>query len=994
MTMRRLCLAVIAWVLVACGGGSGGLPPARPTSTVSGNAVAAEIQNGQVAVYALDHNGKGALLGSAVTDAQGYYSLSLQVPSQPVLVEVIGGHYVEEASGVGIDIGDGQVLRAVTRYQSGQPLSVMVTPLTQIAAGLAEYRIAQGTDPSTAVDTALNDVDQLFGVNVTSILPHNISDPNDATTQLTAPYTYGFLLAAISSFTLQVNQKNGALAHTPYTSMDLGQIMYNDILSDGVLDGRGSNKAASAQMDLALGTVPLNQDVYRVALAQHLLAVTNSSQNKTGLSVSDLSDVAHKLSTDTDTLFGALQPANTAAFAPVIVPVLPEGSALSGIYNFEVIITSVPGAARVSFTLDGVAVGDAIDPAHPGVIIDTSNYAVGMHTIGITATDFLGLSSHQEFTYYLGNAIVNVTSPTITNKNPFTLTGNYDIQGSELTSLTIRGKAIIPNADKTWTAQVDLTVGRNHIPIVLTTALGANTQVDAIVDYDVDPPAIDTSAGHGDACFSNGDGTCTLQALADSNRAAPLFIETDHTELAGVAETRTALGGNRIPFFAFTASDPTSSGVNTPAENLKVKFQYEKNGDVVVPWSALTPINGEYLIPLVTELLSDAWLRSAPSDIHALRIKVEDLAGNITNTLFTFKVDFVVAPFTMGAVTDTGGATFAGFSFDQRGSLYNTSLTVVEYAFTNTTGKSFYISPGDDSVHTVDNQIDQLVRENSVRLKTSAQWRAGFVQTPLNGSECPSMPQDGSRNDIWTPVTQVLNYVGGGVWNPVTVADPSLGAIQSVLTDNPVPPPPSSWSQLGDFDSTYAAVSALNLGHRKTLSYEYDYILDSSHLDQPAAIRNWAVVQTRDISTCPDVDFLQQRQVFVYQPEPGYPKNIASTLHDVENFVTSGFTVFDVTAGASITAVNGRYLIPAAHAIVVRKQVTLPVLTLHNETDVSNPASFTSYVPHLYDRTLTWTINRSMKMEVAHDGGAANLSIMSSRVVQSGTDVASYQLSR
>lgn len=400
------------------------------------------------------------------------------------------------------------------------------------------------------------------------------------------------------------------------------------------------------------------------------------------------------------------------------------------------------------------------------------------------------------------------------------------------------------------------------------------------------------------------------------------------------------------------------------------------------------------MIPLATELLSNAWLRSAPSDIHALRVEVEDLAGNITNTLFTFKVDFVVAPFTMEAVTDTGGTTFAGFGFDQRGSLYNTTLTAVEYAFTNTTGKSFYISPSDDSVHAVDNLIDQLVRENSARLKTSTQWRAGFVQTPLDGSECPSMPQDSTHNDIWTPVTQVLNYVGGGAWNPVTVANSSLGAIQSVLTDNPAPPPPSSWSQLGDFDTTYAAVNARNLGHRKTLSYEYDYILDSLHLDQPAAIRNWTIVQSHNITTCPDVDFLQQRQVFVYQPEPGYPRNIASTLHDVENFVTSGFTVFDVTANAPITAVNGWYLIPATHAIVVRKQVTLPALALHNDTDVSDPASFTSYEPHLYDRTLTWTISRSMKLEVAPDGGAANLSIMSSREVQSGTGIASYQLSR
>ena len=991
MTTRLLCLAVMAWILVACGGGSGELPPARPTSTVSGNAVAAEIQNAQVAVYTLDRNGKGALLGSGVTDAQGFYSLEMQAPSQPVLVEVSGGHYAEEANGIAVNVDEGQVLQAVTLYQSGQPLSVMVTPLTQLAAGLAEYRIAQGTDPSEAVDTALNDTDQLFGVAVASVLPHNITDPNGATTQLTAPYTYGFLLAALSSFAQQVSQQNDASEHTPYTSLYLAQVMYNDIVSDGMLDGRGYNKAADAMMDLALGNVALNQDVYRVALAQHLLAVSDSPQNKTGLSRSELSDLAHRLSTNA--LFSAQAQANPVAFAPVIVPVLTEGSAFSGVYNFEVTITSVPGAESVRFSVDGVAVGDAADPAHPAVAIDTRAYADGTHTIGVTTTDFLGLSSHREFTYLFGNVFVNVTSAAVTNHTPFTLTGNYDDNGFGFKSLTIQGMAVSPNADKTWSAQVDLTVGSNHIPIVLETALGASNHSVAIVDYDVGPPVIDTSAGHGDACFSNGDGSCTEKKLTDNNTAEPLSIATDHTDLAGVAETRAALSDNNIPFFAFSASDPPSNGVNSPTQQLKVRIQYEKNGNVVVPWAALTPVNGEYLAPLATEVLSNAWLRSSPSDVHALRVAVEDLAGNITNSVFTFKVEFVVAPFTMGTVTDTGSATFAGVSFDQRGNLYNTTLTAEEYAFTNTTGKSFYISPGDDSIHSADNLIDQLVRENSVRLKTSTEWRAGFVENILNVSQCPSLPQNGS-NDKWTPVTQVLNYLGGVVWNPVTVADPSFGVIQSVATDTPAAPSPSAWSQLADFDSTYAAVSAINLPHHKTLSYEYDYILNTSNLDQPAAVRNWKVVHSGHTSTCPDVNYLQQRQVYGYQSEPGFPKNTASTLRDSTNFPTSGFTVFDVTANAPLTAVSGWYLVPAAHAVLVRKQVTLPVLTLHNDIDVADPASFISYVPHQYDRTLTWSINRLMKMDVAPDGGVGNLFSMSSREVQVGSGMVSYQLSR
>ena len=214
MKMKFPWLTILVLVLVACGGDQGSLPPSRPFGIVSGNAIAAEIDNGHVAVYSLDRNGKGALLGTGDTDTQGFFSLDLQAPSQPVLVELSGGRYIEEASGIGVDVADGQVLRAVAYYKSGQPLSVMVTPLTQIAAGLAQYRIAQGSEPATAVDTALKDVTQLTGVPVATVLPRNITDPNNTTTQLTAPYAYGFFLAALSSFTQQVSQQNGTPVHT------------------------------------------------------------------------------------------------------------------------------------------------------------------------------------------------------------------------------------------------------------------------------------------------------------------------------------------------------------------------------------------------------------------------------------------------------------------------------------------------------------------------------------------------------------------------------------------------------------------------------------------------------------------------------------------------------------------------------------------------------------------------------------------------------------
>src|SRR3569833_1964209 len=394
--IRRLGWGVLAVILVACGGGSGDLPPVRPSSVVYGNAVDAEIQNGQVTMYAFGRSGKGERLGGGVTDARGFYSLELRAPSQPVLIEVSGGRYTEEASGVAVDVGEGQVLRAVAHYVSGQPLSLMVTPLTQLAAGLTR---------------------------------------------------------------------------------------------------------------------------------------------------SDLRDDARSRATSAHAVLGGKVPAATSAFGPVIVPKLAPGAAFNGVYNFEVVIGSVLGAETVRFDVNGTAVGDAVAPAHPAVAIDTRGYADGEYTIGVAAADFLGFGSFQQFKYRFDNIFVNVTSATATNQTPFVLTGNYGDNGYGLMSLTVQGQAITPNPNKTWSAQVQLTLGRNHVPVVIATQSGPTEQSDVIVDYDVGVPLIDTGVGHGNACFANG-GACTALALADRNDGAPVVIATDHADLAGVAVTRVALGSN------------------------------------------------------------------------------------------------------------------------------------------------------------------------------------------------------------------------------------------------------------------------------------------------------------------------------------------------------------------------------------------------------------------------------------------------------------------
>src|SRR3990172_11488807 len=220
-----LLLAILApLTLSSCGGGGGGgdtssLPPLRPTGLVDGNAVDAVIVGGTVNVYGFSGGVKGELLGSAVTDDEGFYSLDLRATSQAILIEISGGSYIEEASGRSVSLDDGQVLRAVNDYESGKPVNIMITPLTNLAAGLIENKINNGANLENAITEASTAISTIFGLDILSTYPRNITDVRNATVALTDEHLYGFWTAAISSWTARASTQNGTPAHTVWTSI-------------------------------------------------------------------------------------------------------------------------------------------------------------------------------------------------------------------------------------------------------------------------------------------------------------------------------------------------------------------------------------------------------------------------------------------------------------------------------------------------------------------------------------------------------------------------------------------------------------------------------------------------------------------------------------------------------------------------------------------------------------------------------------------------------
>ena len=90
-----VCMASLA--LSACGGGGSESAAGNSGFTLSGQAVKGPVSGGLVCAYTLQTPRQQ--IACATTDSKSNYQLQLPTGTGEVLLEVIGGSYVDEATG-------------------------------------------------------------------------------------------------------------------------------------------------------------------------------------------------------------------------------------------------------------------------------------------------------------------------------------------------------------------------------------------------------------------------------------------------------------------------------------------------------------------------------------------------------------------------------------------------------------------------------------------------------------------------------------------------------------------------------------------------------------------------------------------------------------------------------------------------------------------------------------------------------------------------------
>jgi len=445
------------------GSGGGNTPQERPKGVLEGKAVDALIIGGTLSVYSWENGVKGQLLGSTITDQTGNYSLSIQTPSKPVLLELVGGHYIEEASGRRVDLNSRNKLRAVTYYESGQSLSVMVTPWTNVAAAFAQYQMrTQGLNANNAITSSASALAAIVDVDILNTVPWDVTHESSESI-FTDELKYGITLAAASSLTAWASEQNGLQPHTTYTSINLAEMMYLDVLADGVLNGNGYRITADGSpsdqvVTYSLGRVSVNVELYRRQLALEMLKVANAEYNKTQMTIDDVFSNADRYSMSTHMIWSPEAPVPIDLAGPVIAPQVVAGRVLGGNVSIPVTVTDLLSVKRVDYYLDGEFLVSINDQKSMNVEIDTTEYADGEHELHIEAWDSLENKGETTIKLKFDNSgpILTVADNLLTNQNSFLLTGTASDSTNSGLSVTANGQPATILEGGKWQVEIQI----------------------------------------------------------------------------------------------------------------------------------------------------------------------------------------------------------------------------------------------------------------------------------------------------------------------------------------------------------------------------------------------------------------------------------------------------------------------------------------------------------------------------------------------------------
>jgi len=335
LTMKYQLLGLILSTLMlsSCGGGgssASGVPevvsPSQPTTSVarvietqviSGAATKGPISNASVFFYAIDAFGfpVGDALATTTTDATGNFTVSLPAITAPVLVETLGGSFIDESDQETDVALKRQILLSETQgFLSVLPVgssTVAITPFTEALVTLVRNQAQVSGDFLGQLAETTKVYSDAIGLDVLTTVPTNPLSP--AATATTDATRYALLLGAVANTSNNVAIQLGSATPT----YEIIKAVISDLV-DGVVDGKQFN--SSVLVGDTSRTLPSNID-----FEQEMIRFKNN---------------------------------NAAVYTSVALPLINSTSLVNSVPQAIVnVSTSVAQGAQV--TLDGTASRDA-----------------------------------------------------------------------------------------------------------------------------------------------------------------------------------------------------------------------------------------------------------------------------------------------------------------------------------------------------------------------------------------------------------------------------------------------------------------------------------------------------------------------------------------------------------------------------------------------------------------------------------------------------------
>ena len=291
-------------LLFGCGGSNNDTTPAINGGTtgtdgmISGTAVKGPINGGTVTAYSVSNGTMGAQLASGTTDSQGNFSISVGNYTGPLLLQMSGGTYIDEATGTTTTMLPGDVMTAVmASLSTGTTVTgVQMTPLTSMAQAMAQNMSGGMTEAN--INSANIAIGNYFMVNdILYTQPMNPLVSGSSNTATQDMKNYGMAIAAMTQYAKNIGMTSSSAMVTS---------MMNDA-SDGVINGMmGSTQITMGGMGggmMGNGTM-MQPSAGTSGLATAMTQFMGSAMNQSGLTLSGMQTLMDHLSTSNGLLQG------------------------------------------------------------------------------------------------------------------------------------------------------------------------------------------------------------------------------------------------------------------------------------------------------------------------------------------------------------------------------------------------------------------------------------------------------------------------------------------------------------------------------------------------------------------------------------------------------------------------------------------------------------------------------------------------------------------